>query len=112
MANYRGSEINNEALGDEMHGFYGIERAPELFHALMPATFKFQGRGVVGALDGGGVEAARKKFGCRRRIRSARPCKGVRRAKPTATGYKESSQCQIFPPVPASRPSRFWPPAC
>ena len=48
MANYRGSEINNEALGDEMHGFYGIERAPELFHALMPATFKFQGRGVVG----------------------------------------------------------------
>jgi endonuclease/exonuclease/phosphatase family metal-dependent hydrolase len=39
MADYRGVEIHNEALGDELVGYHGIERSPESFHAPVVARF-------------------------------------------------------------------------
>lgn len=41
MASYRRAEIHNEALGDELVGYHGIERPPESFHAPLVAEFAF-----------------------------------------------------------------------
>lgn len=40
MASYRQVEIHNEALGDELVGYHGIERPPESFHAPLVAEFE------------------------------------------------------------------------
>jgi predicted extracellular nuclease len=39
MAHYRGAEIHNEALEDELVGYHGIERSPDSFHAPMVVDF-------------------------------------------------------------------------
>ena len=40
MAFYRGLEIHNEALGDEVVAYAGIDRSPESFHAPLVAEFE------------------------------------------------------------------------
>jgi endonuclease/exonuclease/phosphatase family metal-dependent hydrolase len=49
MARYRGCEIHNEALGDELVGYHGVERPPESFHAPVVACFAVE-RPQAGAL--------------------------------------------------------------
>ena len=40
IAFYRGIEIHNEALGDEVVAYAGVDRSPESFHAPLVAEFK------------------------------------------------------------------------
>jgi endonuclease/exonuclease/phosphatase family metal-dependent hydrolase len=41
LAFYRGLEAHNEALGDEVVAFAGVDRSPESFHAPLVAEFEF-----------------------------------------------------------------------
>ncbi len=40
MSDYLGSEIHNEALGDELVAYASIERSPESYHAPIVADFR------------------------------------------------------------------------
>jgi len=42
LAWYRGSEIHNEALGDELITSHAVRRSPESFHAPVVAEFRFE----------------------------------------------------------------------
>lgn len=40
LASYRGFEVHNEALGDEVVAYAGVDRSPESFHAPLVAEFE------------------------------------------------------------------------
>jgi hypothetical protein len=40
LANYRGFEVHNEALGDELVAYTLIESAPDSYHAPIVARFE------------------------------------------------------------------------
>ena len=42
LGHYRGIEIHNEALGDELVGATMVEATPESYHAPIVASFDFE----------------------------------------------------------------------
>ena len=44
LSHYRGMEVHNEALGDEVVAYTMVEKTPESYHAPVVASFEFGGR--------------------------------------------------------------------